>query len=74
MKCHSIATIREANLPDSKLQDPQFLSSVLSVAPQSLTKSQTLLAGMHLFVDLHLTAHGLGEGDGVGAERDQAIQ
>ena len=53
-------------LPFSKSHDPQFFSSVSSLEPQSLTKSQILLAGTHVLF-LHLMAQGLGVAVGVGA-------
>ncbi len=62
------------NLPLSKSQAPQLASSVLSFAPQSLTKSQTLVEGMHLLVVWHLTAHGFGEGVGVGSAKQKSLK
>ena len=53
-------------LPCSNVQSPQFISSLLSPAPQSGTKSHTLIELIHLLF-LHFTAHGLGVGVGVGA-------
>lgn len=52
------------------MQSPQFNSSLLSPTPQSFTKSQTFVELTQL-PDLHLTAHGLGVGEGVGAENNK---
>lgn len=53
-------------IPFWKLQVPQFCSSVLSLAPQSLVKSQILFAGTQV-LSLHLIAQGLGVDVGLGA-------
>ena len=52
-------------IPCSNSHFLQFFSSVSSFDPQSLTKSQILLAGTHVLF-LHLMAQGLGVAVGVG--------
>ena len=55
-------------LPFSKVHAPQLSPSELSLAPQSLTKSQILFEGTQIDgVFAHLMAQGFGVGVGVGA-------